>query len=319
MRTFQIPRVASLVALTVVLAFDACSGGGSQPSGQAGSTGAAGTSAGGTTGTTGGTTGSAGSPGAAGATATGGTPGTGGTSAIAGTTGNAGTTGTAGTTGSAGTTGAAGTTGVAGTTGAGGAAAGGTSGLTTKDFVCNEIIGLEVSSVWFPTFEMGVDNAKWQMTFQHHGYLEMFADPASTYWSNALISACTMNSKTPDRVIFLPYSLTLNTLDQWLMNLKKVVETMKGKFPGVKRIELMTTLRSPGNMACANDPDPLGTLVAPYVDQAIQMVADGSGGLVTVGPKIEVGNCNWWTTGAQLTTAGFAGAGMLYATYYTTH
>ena len=190
--------------------------------------------------------------------------------------------------------------------------------LTTKDFDCTEVIGLWVASQWWDSFEKGVDNAHWEFTFQHHGYLEMFADPASPFWANAVSSKCTTNAATPDRVVFLPFSLTLATLDDWSTNLTKVVETMKTKFPGVKRIELMTTLRGPGNMPCANDTDP-NTIVPPYVDQAIQMVADASGGLVSVGPKIELASCDWWAGGTDLTGAGNTGAGQLLATYYQTH
>jgi hypothetical protein len=86
----------------------------------------------------------------------------------------------------------------------------------------------------------------------------------------------------------------------------------------VRRIELMTTLRSPGNMPCANDNDP-NTVVPAYVDQAIQMIADASGGLVTVGPKIELASCSWWAGGTDLTGAGNTGAGQLLAAYYQTN
>jgi hypothetical protein len=154
--------------------------------------------------------------------------------------------------------------------------------------------------------------------FQHHGYLEMFADPASPYWNNAVSSKCSTSAATPDRIVFLPFSLSLSTLDEWVTNLTKVVATMKEKFPGVQRIELMTTLRSPGNMPCANDNDP-NVIVPAYVDQAIQMVADASGGLATVGPKIELPSCSWWAGGTDLTGAGNTGAGQLLSTYYQTH
>jgi hypothetical protein len=154
--------------------------------------------------------------------------------------------------------------------------------------------------------------------FQHHGYLEDFADPASPYWANAIMSPCAMGSKTPDRVVFLPYSLTLNTLTDFQTQLTKVVQTIQGKFPGVKRIEFITTIRTPNNMACANDPYP-GTMVPAFVDQAIQNVADQSNGLVTVGPKIAAADCSWFAGMDDLTGAGNTAAGQAYATYYSAH
>jgi hypothetical protein len=58
---------------------------------------------------------------------------------------------------------------------------------------------------------------------------------------------------------------------------------------------------------------------AAAVDQAIQQVADASGGLVTVGPKIELTSCSWWAGGTDLTGAGNTGAGELLAAHYQTH
>jgi hypothetical protein len=214
--------------------------------------------------------------------------------------------------------GSSGNAGSSGAPPAGGSSGGSAPVLTTKDFACSEVIGLWVASQWWDTFEKGVANDHWQFMFQHHGYLEMFADPASPYWANAVSSKCTTLAATPDRVIFLPFSLSLLTLADWLTSLKQVVETMKSKFPGVKRIELMTTLRSPGNMPCANDTDP-NTVVQPYVDQAVQTVADASGGLVTVGPKIELTSCSWWAGGTDLTGEGNTGVGQLLSAYYQTH
>jgi hypothetical protein len=283
---------------------------------------------------TGATAGAAGSPdtsGASGAPAPNGGAGDGAAGASSGASGASGTsagdTGVAGGAASAGASGAAGGDGGAGgAIGAAGSGAAGSvatmgtdgAGAPKKDFVCTELIGLWVASQWWSTFEKGVDGTKWEFMFQHHGYLEMFADPASPYWNNAVTSQCAMSPKTPDRIVFLPFSLSLNTMDEWVTNLTKVVETLKAKFPGVQRIELMTTLRSPMNMPCANDNDP-NTVVPPYVDAAIQQVADASGGLVTVGPKIELTSCSWWAGGTDLTGAGNTGAGQLLATYYQTH
>jgi hypothetical protein len=239
-------------------------------------------------------------------------------------------TGDPGAAGPAGSTGAAGTSAPdasmtgdasagAGTTGAGdptdGAGAGPDGPTAIGPFTCNEMIGLWVMSQWYGSFEKGVDNAAWQYTFVHHGYLEMWADPASAYWKTGINSKCTAGSATPDRVIFLPFSLSLKTLDEWQTNLAKVVDNIKTKFVGVKRIEIISTIRSPDNQLCANDKDP-GTVVPDYVDQAIQATAAQSGGLVVVGPKIAVKDCSWWAGGTDLTGAGNTGVGQLYSDFY---
>lgn len=207
----------------------------------------------------------------------------------------------------------------AGTGGAPAPADGGSSAPSAGGpFQCSEMIGLWVMSQWWGAFEKGVDNNAWQYIFVHHGYLEGWADPANAYWKTAVISPCGQNSATPDRVIFLPFSLTLNTGEAWQTNISKVVDNIKAKFAGVKRIELISTIRNPMNQPCANDKDP-NIVVPQYVDDAIKAVADASGGLVTVGPKIEVGACNWWGGGTDLTGAGNTGVGQLYAAYYKDH
>jgi hypothetical protein len=190
---------------------------------------------------------------------------------------------------------------------------------TAQTFACTELIGLWVASQWWPTFYKDISApTHWEFMFQHHGYLELFADPTSAFWSNPIASPCPVGSKTPDRIVFLPFSLTLSTLTDFQTQLVKLVQTITGKYPSVKRIELITTIRTPGNMVCPNDMDP-GIVVPAYVDQAIQNVADASNGLVTVGPKIEAQSCDWFAAGTDLTAAGNTGVGMLYASYYNTH
>jgi len=196
--------------------------------------------------------------------------------------------------------------------------AGGGNMLATGPFQCSEMIGLWVMSQWWGAFEKGVDKNAWQYIFVHHGYLEGWADPASAYWKTAIITPCAKGSATPDRVVFLPFSLTLNTGEAWQTNISKVVDNIKRKFTGVKRIEFISTIRNPMNQPCANDKDP-NIVVPQYVDDAIKAVADASAGLVTVGPKIEVMNCNWWGGGTDLTGAGNTGVEMLYAAYYKDH
>jgi hypothetical protein len=187
-------------------------------------------------------------------------------------------------------------------------------GAAPASFACTELIGLLIASRWWPTFDKDINApAKWQFMFQWMGEVELFADPTNAYWNNAVATPCP--GAKPDRVVFLPHSLTLTTLADFQAALTKLIPTIQGKFPGVKRIELITTVRTPGNMPCNG----VGTVVPAYVDQAIQNVADASSGLVTVGPKAEVQSCAWFAAMDDLTAAGYAGIGKLYADYYNTH
>ncbi|HET6279818.1 MAG TPA: hypothetical protein VFH73_02590 [Polyangia bacterium] len=191
-------------------------------------------------------------------------------------------------------------------------------GSAAGPFSCSEMIGLWVMSQWWGSFEKGVNNTAWQYTFVHHGYLEAWADPTSAFWTTKVISPCPAGADHPDRLIFLPFSLTLKTLDEWQRNLSKVVDVIKTKFAGVRRIEFITTIRSPQNQLCPNDNDP-NIVVPAYVDDAIKNVVDMSDGLVTIGPKIEVADCKWWVGGTDLTGEGNAGVGQRYGEYYKAH
>ena len=185
-------------------------------------------------------------------------------------------------------------------------------------FVCNHVLGGSVLGQWWPYFEPHLDSAHWQYVSVSNAYVESWADPASGLWTTATASACTTDTLSPDRVLLVTYSATLNTMAQYETSITKAVATIKAKFPGVKNIELLSTLRSPNNQMCPGAA--ALTVVQPYVDQAIKAVADQSAGIVTVGPKIAVPDCAAWQGATtNLTSAASMAVGPLYFNYYKDH
>jgi hypothetical protein len=182
-------------------------------------------------------------------------------------------------------------------------------------FQCNELIGPSVVNQWGPSFELAMGSLTWQRLAATAAYLEKWADPAAAVWNTPLISPCAAGSTNPDRVLLIAFSTTLNTLEGYRTNITRAIGTIQMKYPGVKRIEVLTTLRAAGNTQCPGK-DSI-TVVPAYVDDAIQAVADAMPGLVTVGPKIEVADCaDWSVAGATLVGNGPATVGAAYATYY---
>jgi hypothetical protein len=317
--------------------------------GAGGTTGAAGATAGttGAAGATAGTTGAAGATGTAGATAgtsgaAGATAGAGGATAGAGgaTAGAGGATGGAsgGRTGGAGSSGTAGSSAGAGGRsqggggGRGGAAGGGAAGAGAGGaggggYLCNEVLGFTITSEWYDAgFENGVVDARWQIKFREHGYITEWANPASAFWGNdaangaPISSPCAQNSTSPDHVVLNVLSWTITAQQEWTTDITAAVNTIVAKYPNVRRIDLMTIIRGPGDMLCPTPPAAGETIViAPELDAAMQAVAAQFPGFVYVAPKFEVTSCTQFSGGGpHLTTAGNMAMAPTLATYFAT-
>jgi hypothetical protein len=232
--------------------------------------------------------------------------------------------GTAGTSGTGGSTGTGGTGGTGGTSGAGGSAgstpdaapatvgpdamgaspgdnpdasppAGDAPPATTVDdgnYTCTMIIGINATSEWYTQgFETMVDNAKFEIIRVHSGFVELWADPKNGVWNTGPSSACAQNANNPDRVVFVALNFDQTTLDWWLPPVTAVVKNLQAKYSNLKRIELQTFVRAPGDMPCPQAPAKRST-ISPAEDQAIAMVAAMNPSLVKVSPKFEAKTCS---------------------------
>jgi hypothetical protein len=344
-------RTTLLCTLVGAFAFAAAS------CGSSGGTGTGAGGAGGVAGPggAGGTTASGGS-GPGGTSAAGGRGGAGGTVAVGGASGagEAGTNGTAGVNGGAGTSGGGGEGGAAGRanggaggrggTGAGGTsaagtggtaaggrgganggaggttAAGGAGGMSAKNFTCNTVLGIDSTSEWYTSgFETHVVDAKWQLIYNHPGYVEDWESATDAVYSKAPTSPCAANSNNPDRVIlnvFADPSGTLTTTSTMATALTTAVNTIKSKYSRLKRLDLLTMSRGPNNQQCFSSAN---TVVAQYVDDAIAQVVAANPGLVTASPKFYVTNCSDFdsTNPPHLSTAGMTNMATVYGNYYS--
>lgn len=159
-------------------------------------------------------------------------------------------------------------------------------------YTCTHVIGINATAEWYNRgFESLVDGSKWQLVRVHSGFVQLWADPNAGAWNTGATSACTANGKNPDRVLFVGLNFDYDKLDQWLPNLRAVAKNLKTKFPGVKRIELGTFVRAPGNKACPQRAAPRSTITAAQ-DEANAMVAAENPGLVFVMPKFEAKTCS---------------------------
>jgi hypothetical protein len=257
--------------------------------------------------------------------------------------GTAGATGVAGTTGGAGSAGATGVAGTAGLAGGGGYGAMGLAGSTgaagasdqgyTGPFTCTLVAGLLFTQEWFQAgFENdGVDGTKWEGKFQHYGYIDIWAQdpPAGFAWNAPIVSACTVNSTDPDRVLFTAWSWELAYMeDEYIADTVQDIMQFKKNFPHIKRFELMTIIRCPGNKMCNpnaavppiagvtdHDSGQQDCYVAPSQDDALAKVAAMFPGWAFVAPKFESPNCENPINGAHIYNENVPVAKTI-ATYY---
>ncbi len=346
--------VGPWIVLAAALAASCAAGEGSEATGNAGTSGPSGGAGGGTAGSSkggaGGNAGAAGlasagttGSGVAGSSATGGgglagaaeTSGSGGAGAVAGGgtggagRGGAGTAGAAGggglpsggSTGNGGRAGGAGagaTAGVGGRGGTGGAV-GGAGGTASGPFVCNQVTGGKLTYEWFAAgFENVVDNKRWQAKWREDAYVEEWADPQSSFWTAQISSACANNTATPDRVVFGTVSFKYKTQTEWRQGITQAVNTIKAKYPGLKRMDLVTQIRGPNNMLCPTAPTAGETIaVPPEQDAAMGEVAAAFPGFVFVGPRVQAHSCSEFVGGGpHLTTAGNMANVQPFADYF---
>jgi hypothetical protein len=175
-----------------------------------------------------------------------------------------------------------------------------------------------------------------------HEYLTLYANANDPIWTDPFDPnpgtphPCAQDSKAPDRIIWIvfePSNLTeyndytnLNdptVVANWVTALKAGLTTLVAKYPAVKRIEIMTFPRGPGDAGPGTDCEPAATtdhedVVEPWVDNAIAEVAADQPTLVFAAPKFYVGNCDWFANGGpHFLDGGQPGlVAQMFAAYY---
>lgn len=189
--------------------------------------------------------------------------------------------------------------------------------VDTTDYTCTLVIGISATGQWFNGgFEKLVDGNKWELIAVHSAKVELWADPNNALWSHSPSSACTMNAKNPDRILFTSLNWVYDKVEQWVPPTVAAVKNLQAKYPGVKRIELRTFIRAPMNKPCPGGSD-YKSWIKPSQDEANEIVAKMFPGLVYVAPKLEVRTCaDYGGNAPHFTTAGAQAAARTVAAAY---
>ena len=165
-------------------------------------------------------------------------------------------------------------------------------GLRYKDFTCSWVLGIHTTYEWYAAgFEKIVDDARWQVSGIEAAQFS-WANANAGAWNSPITSPCTMNSKTPDRIVFTGVDSASTTLAEFLPEYVSVINVIKMKFPSVKRVDLMTLARAPGDMECKGANRSNSSWIKPAQDDAIAMTVAMFPGFVFATPKLEVKSCS---------------------------
>jgi hypothetical protein len=179
-----------------------------------------------------------------------------------------------------------------------------------------------VAGEWFDAgFETAVGSAKWQVKAPHHSFVEDWANPDHDVWRDSdcqgTYTNCEVKSKCEgaavDRVLFVTQiGDYLNTSQAvWEERIGEAITTIKGKYPGLKRVELLTFVRSPAGENCGGE-----TTVSPMLDAAHAAIAAGSAGFVTVGPHLTASACALFSGAPHMNAQGNAEIATQLAEHY---
>jgi hypothetical protein len=164
-------------------------------------------------------------------------------------------------------------------------------------FTCNLLVGPSPMMQWFDGGFLqypGIDPGKWELIWVAHHYTDAWAKPGDSAWNTPFERghACASNAMMPDRVIFQATQWSHTTAAQWEADLTGIVNNIKTKWPGVKRIELMASTSAPGDMPCpAAGGKNNETIIPAFGYEAIEAMPAKFPGLVFALPHFEV-PCN---------------------------
>jgi hypothetical protein len=231
----------------------------------------------------------------------------------------------------AGASGAAATTGgmtSGGSSAAGSSAAGSGGSIADSPFTCNLVFGVSPTGQWFDSgFLDLVDGSRWESIWIAHHYTNFWVNPEDSAWSLPFdpypgpAHTCAQNSSKPDRILFVAVNWQYTTAAQWESDLTQIVHNLQTKYPSLRRIELMTLTRAPGNQLCSASGS-TETIIPAWTDVAIAAIAAQFPALVVQAPKFEVPKCADFVNDGdapQYTTAGAADVAQLFGSYYAAH
>jgi hypothetical protein len=139
----------------------------------------------------------------------------------------------------------------------------------------------------------GIDPTRWELIMVAHHYTDAWAVPGDPAWDTPVSHACAQNSTTPDRIAFMATQWSENTAAEWEADFAGIIKNIQTKWPNVKRIELMPSTSTPGDVPCpGTGAEASETTIPAYGYAAIDAMPAKYPGLVFSTPHFEVTKCS---------------------------
>ena len=217
----------------------------------------------------------------------------------------------------------------------GGAGSGGRGGQggANGSFTCNLMVGpspmYQFFNGGFLTYP-GIDAAKWELISVAGHYTNVWAMPGDSGWNTPISHPCAKSSTAPDRVILMATQWKETTAAEWEADFDGIIANIRTKWPTVKRIELLASLSTPGDVPCpGTGPEMSETMIPAYGYAAIDAMPAKYPGLVFSTPHFEVPKCSDFINnggGPQLAPNSTATTGpaimevaAVFGAYYAAH
>ena len=153
-----------------------------------------------------------------------------------------------------------------------------------QNYDCTMVIGFSqcgrIPDGWYVAgadsisdFEQAVNNDKWELLWGSGAGVDKWKDPDYYAWSNAIISPCSINSNSPDRVLLSvsgPHGTDITT---WVNDIDSTISIIRSKYPSVTEIILQSVVGGPSHQTCFNGIDSVrASWQHVYIDSAIAIV-----------------------------------------------
>lgn len=164
--------------------------------------------------------------------------------------------------------------------------------LAAATYTCTQVLGFSQTRNWFRAFQSELGGARYQLLEATNGGLR-WQDPDYSGWDEPLLSKCTQNSATPDRIIDnISWRQDVTDVSFYVHEIRDEVATLRVLFPDA-RIVLQAVIGGPNDSRCGGVHT---AIVHPAVETAIQQVVASDPALsAPVGPEApEVERCSYF-------------------------
>ncbi len=198
-------------------------------------------------------------------------------------------------------------------------------GATADSFACTLFVGNSTTQQFFDGGFLdypGIDASKWELLWKADHYIDLWANPMDDAWNTPLDQghACAASATMPDRVIFIVTRWPPEPESYYTTNLTSIVKIIQGKYPTVKRIDLVTLIRAPGNKGC--DGTQSEQTIPLAEDQGVSATVAAFPGLVFSVPPQYVPQCADFVSATAPQYSPTPGAGdvaKVYGQYFATN